>query len=141
MSTEEFDLFRSTQYCDNRLCPNYCKVGGKNLCIKTRKNGQLYCNTCDAKPFSVRRGTMFFDLRTPVDKIINVLGLLASGMGHNAISREQNVTCDSLRSWIVLAATHVNEFTAYMQQNMQLTQVQIDEFWSFIRKKREFESS
>ena len=83
---------------------------------------------------------MFFDLRTPIDKIIDVLGLLASGMGHNAIAREQNVTCDSLRSWIVLAATHVNEFTAYMQQDMQLTQVQIDEFWSFIRKKREFQS-
>ena len=31
---------------------------------------------------------------------------------------------------------HVNEFTAYLQQEMHLEQVQIDEFWSFIRKKR-----
>ena len=54
MLRAEFDLFRSTQYCCNPSCPNYGEVGGKNLCIKKRKNGQLYCNTCDAKPFSVR---------------------------------------------------------------------------------------
>ena len=91
------------------------------------------------KPFSVRKGTMFFGLRTPMDKIINVLGLLASGVGVNAMCREQDVTADSLRSWIVLAANQVTAFTEYMQQNRHLEQVQIDEFWSFIRKKRELD--
>jgi hypothetical protein len=43
---------------------------------------------------------------------------------------------DSLRSWMVLASEQVEAFSAYMQQNMSLDQVQIDEFWSFIRKKK-----
>ena len=74
-----------------------------------------------------------------MDKIINVLGLLARGVGVNAMCREQDVTADSLRSWIVLAANQVTAFTEYMQQNRHLEQVQIDEFWSFIRKKRELD--
>jgi hypothetical protein len=139
MSDSDFDLFKSHQYCDNPNCVRYGEVGGANLCIKTRKNDQIYCNMCDFPPFSVRRGTMFFGLRTPMVKIISVLGLLASGMGVNAVCRQEDVTADSLRKWIILAATQVDNFTAYMQQNMHLEQVQIDEFWSFIRKKRELD--
>ncbi|MFN0200556.1 MAG: hypothetical protein ACKVTZ_03505 [Bacteroidia bacterium] len=137
MQKEEFELFKSQQYCDNENCSHYGQVGAGNLRTHSTKSGQVKCNKCESKPFSVRKGTMFFDLRTPIDKIIMVLSLLSSGMGVNALCREQDVTADSLRSWIILAATHVDAFSAYMQQNMHLEQVQIDEFWSFIRKKRE----
>jgi hypothetical protein len=137
LSDKEFATFKTHQYCDNPQCRHYGQVGGLNLQIKTRKNGQIYCNSCESPPFSVRRGTMFFGLRTPMDKIISVLGLLASGIGVNAVCREQDVTADSLRAWIVLAANQVTAFTLYMQQNMHLEQVQIDEFWSFIKKKKE----
>jgi hypothetical protein len=137
MEKEDFDMFKSQQYCDNVICTHYGQVGQRNLRTHSMKSGQIQCNKCSSKPFSVRKGTMFFDLRTPIDKIISVLGLLASGIGVNSLCREQKVTPDSLRSWIVLAATHVDAFTSYMQQDMHLEQVQIDEFWSFIRKKRE----
>ena len=136
LSAEDFNLFYSQQYCDNPNCSCYGIIGGTNLRIKTRKNGQLYCNACDYAPFSVRRGTMFFGLRTPMPKIIKVLSLLTSGMGVNAICREESVTADSLSNWIVLAANQVDNFTKYMQHDMHLEQVQIDEFWSFIRKKK-----
>ena len=139
MSDKDFELLKSHQYCDNANCSHYGQVGSGNLFINSRVHGQIYCNKCDSKPFSVRKGTMFFGLRTPMDKIINVLGLLASGVGVNAVCREQDVTADSLRSWIVLAANQVTAFTEYMQQNMHLEQVQVDEFWSFIRKKRELD--
>jgi hypothetical protein len=36
----------------------------------------------------------------------------------------------------VLASNHVDEFSKVMEQNMHLEQVQIDEFWSFVRKKK-----
>ena len=79
---------------------------------------------------------MFFDLRTPIDKVIKVLQCLARGMGVNNTFRQENVTADSILEWIIKASKHSNEFTKYMQQEMHLDQVQIDEFWSFIRKKR-----
>ena len=136
MTKEEFKLFRGTQYCDNIGCSCYQVVGGSNLKIKSQKTGQMYCNVCK-NSFSVRKGTMFFGLRTPLDKIINVLSLLAGGMGSNAVVRETKVTGDSLRAWVVLASVQVDNFTAYMQHDMHLEQVQIDEFWSYIRKKKE----
>lgn len=136
LRTNDFDLFKKHQYCDNPDCPCYGEVEGNNLRIQTRKNGQIYCNRCDYPPSTRGRGTMFFGLRTPLSKIISVLGLLASGIGVNALCREQDVTADSLRKWTVLAANQVDAITKYMQQNMHLEQVQIDEFWSFIRKKK-----
>jgi len=136
MTDKDFDLFKRHQYCDGPLCSCYGQVGMGNICVNTCKNGQVYCNRCCFTPFSVRRGTMFYGLRTPIEKIINLLGLLSSGVGVNALCREQSVTADSLRAWIVLAAAHVDAFTNYMQQDMHLEQVQIDEFWSFVRKKR-----
>ncbi|MGL5402542.1 MAG: transposase, partial [Acinetobacter sp.] len=105
-----------------------------NVCIKTRKNKQLYCNKCQ-KTFSVRKGTMFYCLHTPMEKIVRLLNMLASGLGVNALCRVEAVTPDSLRAWIILASQQVASFNQYMTQEMHLEQVQIDEFWSFIRKK------
>jgi hypothetical protein len=139
MSDKEFNEFKSHQYCDNPSCSCYGQVGLGNISIKTRKNGQIYCSTCKSPPFSVRRGTMFYGLRTPMAKIIRVLGLLANGIGVNSLCRTEDVTADSLRCWIVLAANHVEAFSRYMEQDMHLEQVQIDEFWSYIRKKRTFD--
>lgn len=79
---------------------------------------------------------MFFGLKTPLNKIIAVLMLLARGMGVNNTCRQENVTADSVLAWIEKAAKHTNAFTEYMQQEMELDQIQIDEFWSFIRKKK-----
>jgi uncharacterized ferritin-like protein (DUF455 family) len=79
---------------------------------------------------------MFFQLRTPLDTIISCLSLLASGLGVNAVVREKGVSAESLRDWIRLASEQVAVFSKYMQRDMNLGQVQIDEFWSFIRKKK-----
>jgi hypothetical protein len=139
LTREEFEVLQSHQYCDNPACAMHGLVGKGNIKVHSLVSGQGYCNCCKGKPFSIRKGTMFFGLRTPMDKIIKVLQLLSSGMGQNAVCRQEGVTGDSVRSWIVLASEQVSSFTAYMQRDMALGQVQIDEFWSFIRKKRELE--
>lgn len=135
LTKESFNNFKLHQYCDNPSCAYYNKVGMDNIKTHSFAVGQCYCNCCRSGPFSVRKGTMFFGLRTPIDKVIKVLCLLSSGMGQNAICRTEDVTGDSIRKWIVLASKQVNDFTEYMQQGMNLEQVQIDEFWSFVQKK------
>lgn len=135
LSKEEFDLLKSSQYCDNPSCTCYNKVGIDNIRTNSKSKGQVYCNRCK-NIWVVTKGTMFFGLRTPMDKVIKVLQCLARGMGVNNTCRQENVTADSILEWIIKASKHSNEFTQYMQQEMHLDQVQIDEFWSFIRKKR-----
>ena len=75
-------------------------------------------------------------MKTPAEKVINTLLLLVRGMGLRNTCRQANVTADSVLDWIERAAQHTNEFTKFMQEGMHLEQIQIDEFWSFIRKKR-----
>jgi transposase-like protein len=134
LSKEEFELLKTSQYCDNPSCDCYKKVGIANIRINSRAKGQIYCNRCNNR-WVVTKGTMFFDLRTPIDKVIKVLQCLVRGMGLNNTCRQENVTADSVLAWIIKASKHSNEFTQYLQQEMHLEQIQIDEFWSFIRKK------
>jgi len=135
LSKSEFDLLKSSQYCDNESCKCYNQTDAGNIKINSRPKGQVYCNRCGNR-WVLTKGTMFFDLRTPIDKVIKVLLCLSRGMGLNNTCRQEKVTADSALDWIVKAANHSNEFTEYMQREMYLEQVQIDEFWSFIRKKR-----
>jgi hypothetical protein len=135
ITDSEFKFFHAHQFCDKTCCSYYGQVGAGNIKIKSRKKSQLYCKGCK-QIFSARKGTLFFGLRTPIDKIVQVLSLLARGIGVNAVCRESEVTADSLRSWILFASKHVKELSAYMEKDMHLEQVQIDEFWSFIRKKK-----
>lgn len=135
LSKEEFNLLRSSQYCDNPSCPCYNKTGANNIRTNSRAKGQVYCNQCGNR-WVLTKGTMFFGLKTPIDKVIKVLQSLVRGMGLRNTCRQEQVSADSVLDWIEKAAQHTNEFTQYMQQEMHLEQVQIDEFWSFVRKKR-----
>ena len=135
----EFETLKSHQYCDDRACAKFALEGEGNIMTHSLLRGQLYCNCCKGKPFSARKGTLPFGLRTPVDKVVRVLSLLASGMGQNAVCRQEDVTGDTVRAWIVLASKQVSAFTEFMQRDMNLDQAQIDEFWSFVREKRELE--
>jgi len=114
----------------------YQQTDAGNIKIYSRKQGQIYCNSCNIGPFVVTKGTIFYWLKTPLEKVVSTLKLLAGGMGVNAVCANQEVTADSITCWIKKAGNHVEEFTDFMQKDMQLDQVQIDEFWSFIKKKR-----
>ena len=135
LSKEYFDLLKTKQFCDNTDCSCHNKVNYGNIGTNSRAKGQVYCKIC-GNIWVLTKGTMFFCLKTPIDKIIAVLMLLARGMGVNNTCRQENVTADSVLVWIEKAAKHTNEFTEYMQKEMKLEQIQIDEFWSFIRKKK-----
>ena len=137
MLKSDFESFKAHQYCDNPLCASHGLAGGGNLTTHSIVQGQVRCKTCKGKPFSVRKGTMFFDCRTPLHRIVTCLTQLASGSGVNVVCRNEQVDGKTLRSWIVLAAAQVSAFTAHMQQDMSLSEVQIDEFWSYIKKKND----
>ena len=43
LSKENFDLLKSSQYCDNPSCSSYNKVVAGNIGINSRAKGQVYC--------------------------------------------------------------------------------------------------
>ena len=82
--------------------------------------------------------TRVYHLKSPVSLVLEVLWLLAEGMGLRAVCRTKRITTDAVGEWVVKAAAHVKEVTIYLERDMHLTQCQIDEFWSYILKKSAF---
>ena len=141
LNTSEFEQFKLHQFCDNPDCSMFQKTNAGNIKIHSRKQGQVYCNVCKGPPFVVTKGTIFYWLKKPLELVVSTLMLLARGMGLNNTCRQQGVTADSVLLWIKKAGDHSEEFTEFMVQQMELDQVQIDEFWSFIQKKRKSNST
>jgi hypothetical protein len=131
----DFDKYKKWQFCDNPDCNCYGKIEAGNIKINSRKHGQVYCNKCD-NMWVITKDTFFYGLKKPFDTILETLKLLSEGMGLRAVCRSKSVTADAVLDWVVKTADHVTELSAYLKGEMHLTQCQIDEFWSFILKKR-----
>lgn len=135
LSPSDFELLKQSQYCDNPECECYGQVGADNIRTQSRRKSQVYCKCC-RNVWVVTKGTIYFGLKTPIDKVAQSLCMYARGLGLRHTCREQGITADSLLDWLEKAGHHVNELSAYLQSEMDLDQIQIDEFWSFILKKR-----
>lgn len=133
----DFDKLKLLQYCDNQCCKYYKQIGLGNICILSRKNNQVYCNSCKSR-WVLTKDTFFYDLRRDKSVIISVLKDLSEGKGQRAIQRTTGVSLSTQKRWILPAAAHGLPISAYLETNMRLERVQIEEFWRFILKKREF---
>jgi len=126
-------------------CPNpTCKHHGKkalgnvvsNGTYRTRSTGKarLYlCRTC-GKAFSSRSGTAFFDLRSPKKKVLMGLKLLAEGLGLRGTSRVLEIKLDTVRRWLATSALHCEQVSDMLLRDLKLSQVQVDELWTFVKK-------
>ena len=133
----DFDQLKALQYCDNDQCTHYNQIGVGNICILSRKNNQVYCNACKNR-WVLTKDTFFYDLRTQKARIISVLKDLSEGKSQRAVQRTFGVNLTTQKRWLLLAAKHMTQISDHIEADMPLTRVQIDEFWSFILKKRDY---
>jgi transposase-like protein len=136
LSSTDFELLKRSQYCDNPSCECFDQVDADNIRTQSRAKSQVYCKCC-GNIWVVTKGTMYFGLKTPIEKVAQSLCMYARGMGLRNTCRIQGITADSLLDWLEKAGNHVKELSEYLQSEMDLDQVQIDEFWSFVLKKRD----
>lgn len=126
-------------------CPNpRCKRSGKtglghvvsNGTYRTRSTGKarlFLCRACGTA-FSSRTGTAFFGLRTPKRTILLGLRLLAEGLGLRGTARVLEVKLDTVRGWLAMAAQHGDHVSQLLLRELKLSQVQVDELWTFVKK-------
>jgi len=126
-------------------CPNpRCKRGGKtglgnvvsNGTYRTRSTGKarlFLCRAC-GKAFSSRTGTAFFGLRTPKQTVLLGLRLLAEGLGLRGTARALEVKLDTVRGWLAAAAQQCESVSQMLLRELKLSQVQVDELWTFVKK-------
>ena len=108
-------------------CGTYTTIHGEKR--------QMYrCLVC-GRQFSETAGTPFFGLKTPMRTVCVALNELAEGLGVRAVARIHHVEPGTVLDRLRKAGQHCEAVSAYMMQELELSQVQLDELWTFIRKK------
>lgn len=104
----------------------------------TRANGrrQLYkCEWCQSR-FSETKGTVFYGLKAPEETVYRALKALAEGVSIRSTARIFDVEVDTVLHWLRRAGEHSEKVSTYLMRNMQVEQAQLDELWTFVRKKQ-----
>jgi IS1 family transposase len=130
--------------CPEEGCQAYGRLGddplhdivgfGTYTTVHGEKRQMYKCNVC-GKLFSETAGTPFFGLKTPTKTVCIALQELAEGLGVRAVARIHGVKPDTVLEWLKKAGQHCQMLSEYMMRELNVTQVQLDELWTFVHKK------
>ena len=134
------DLDLSIYCCPNPDCSEHGKRGSGNIrphgwSSKQRGIRLLRCRVCRTD-FSQRRGTPFFGTRLPETKLVSIAEHVVEGTGMRATARLCGVTLNTVLSFAHRAGEHAEAFHDQMVQDVRVDELQADEAWSFVGKKR-----
>lgn len=130
--------------CPNEGCPAYGRFGddpvhnvvgrGTYTTIHGEVRQMYQCNVCE-KAFSETAGTPFFGLKAATQTVCIALQELAEGLGIRAVARIHDVKPDTVLEWLKKAGQHCEMLSECMMHDLKVSQVQLDELWTFVRKK------
>ena len=126
--------------CPNEKCVRYGKRGEGNIrphgwSGKKRKVRCLRCVTCRTD-FSERRGTPLFRVRLPEETYESVVKHVVEGTGMRATARLCEVTLNTVLRVAGRVGQHAEGFHDQQVRGVATREIQADEAWSFVGKKR-----
>lgn len=95
------------------------------------------CKTCGVR-FSETKGTPFYKRHLTEEQIILVCKLLVEKNGIRSIERIMDIHRDTVSSIIEDLAIHAREVTDLLVTDVGLTQIEVDEMWSFVKKTKKY---
>lgn len=101
-------------------------VGG----MRVRK---FICRSCE-RVFNSRTRTPFRWLHTPQHTVLMALKLLVKGLSLRGAAEVLGVKLDTVRNWLRKAAQHSAAVNHMLVRDLRLSQVQVDELWTFVKK-------
>jgi transposase-like protein len=126
--------------CPNPECPLYGKPGKGNIVsngtIKTKQGEnrrKFLCKAC-GRSFCSRTGTIFYDLRTPEDKVLLALRLLVKGMPLRGVADVLEVKLDTVRHWLKIAAEHSEKIDEMLLKELKVSRIELDALWTYVKK-------
>ena len=124
--------------CPNKHCKTFNKIGLRNIIRKgQQRNGtQRYqCTDCK-RTFARTINTPFFHRHLSKKEIIHICKLLSEKTSFRAIARITNHHLDTIRAIASAIAEHCKKFNEYFITELNLTPIEVDEMWSFVKKKK-----
>ena len=126
-----------TCHCRNRRC-EYCGKMGASSRLRPhgsdRGESCFRCTACGAI-VEARAGTAYDDIRTSLLTYEFGAKLLAEGMSIRATARVLAVDKDTVCGWVRQLGAQCAGVAAYHFRQLHLTECQLDELWTFVRKK------
>lgn len=132
------DVDCSEFFCPHPDCPDRGLRGKGNIRPK-EQYGQnetwlLWCRTCH-RTFSERRDTPLFGSKLPEEKFVAVLRHLCDGGGIRETARTVGVARRTVERMVQLAGEHAREFNREKLRDLGLSQVQVDELYTYVKKR------
>ena len=127
--------------CPNKDCGLYGQAGKGNIIgngtykTKSGKIRKYICKSCGLV-FNDRTNTAFFDLRTKDEKVLIALKMIIKGMSLRSVAEILNVKLDTVRGWLARAADHSEEVNKVLLTDLKVSKVELDELWTFVKKKQ-----
>jgi IS1 family transposase len=82
------------------------------------------------------KGTTFYRSHTPPDTIWQALKALAEGLDIQATARVFEVDPSTVLNWLNQASKHMEAVSRYLIHDLHLSQVQLDELWALLGKRK-----
>ena len=126
--------------CVNSSCPHYGKRGAGNLMFRKEYGKSttirfVRCRTC-REEFSERKGTPLFQMHLAPEKAIAVLDHVAEGCGVRGSGRLVGVSKNTVMALVIRGGKHAKALHDELARHLKVSEVQFDEKWSFVGKKR-----
>jgi transposase-like protein len=127
-------------FCPNEQCKDHglrsqgnirlrCKYG------KDKSRDLLYCHTCGTR-FAATQSSALFGLHIPAESIRQIIHHAAEGVGVRATARLLDLDKDTVNRVILRAGEHCANVLSGLLTSLSLTEVQLDELWTFVKKKK-----
>jgi transposase-like protein len=92
------------------------------------------CLGCGAH-FGETHGTPLYRLRTPPEEIARALLLVMRRGSLRAAEEVSGHNYETIGHWLHLAARHAEALTQVLVHDLHLSTLEVDEFWSFVRRR------
>jgi hypothetical protein len=127
------------QICLNPDCPDYREINTGNIIKKGFDARATRCSNARPVVYDFLRPKarfIFYNRHLKEEQIILICKLLVERNGIRAIERIMDIHRDTVSDIVEYLARHAREVTNFLIKDVGLTEVQVDEIWSFVKKQK-----
>lgn len=129
---------RNDVVCQNPACNYYRKVKGKDVIrrgVNSAGTQMFACLHC-GKYFVETSGTPLYRKRLPIKKVELMCRALVEKNGIRATARITKLAVNTVTAWHDDLSKHAREANKILTKNLGLSEYEMDEFWSTVKKNR-----
>lgn len=124
--------------CPNSGCQHHGKRGLRNIIRSGKKaNGtrNYRCTTCN-RQFVRTAGTIFYRSRIRRKEAKKIANLLVEKIGIRGVSRATERNKNTIVLFTNKLAERCKQVNEFLLQDVQLSPIEVDELWTFIKKNK-----